>query len=316
MSFDDITIDTSSDEPVSQQQQQDVEFLSGNILIRGWIRLPTGSGPHPLVVLAHGMGGLKEWTIPDVATALVDAGIAALAFDYRNFGDSDGMPRDEIDHCGQIEDFRSAISFATTLAEVDPERIGIWGTSLGGRNVLAVAALDRRVKCVLSQVPALFKGTPAMRAMMATGTPDVEAFNRLLAQDRRDRALGKEPIYLPVDEHNGDHAAYWSTFGEAERRNFNLRMTLRSFEPTVSDDVCGLVKTISPTPLRMILTDRDTMCDTNYQLEVYATALEPKSLMVLPGNHYALYLDGKEASIAAAREWFVTHLKPETATAA
>jgi uncharacterized protein len=297
------------------QQKQDVEFLSGNTLIRGWLRLPAGSGPHPLVVLAHGMGGLKEWTIPDVATALVDAGIAALAFDYRNFGDSEGTPREEIDHCGQIEDFRSAISFATTLADIDPKRIGIWGTSLGGRNVLAVAALDRRVKCVLSQVPGFFNPTPAMRALMATGSPDVEAFDQLLAKDRRDRALGQEPIYLPIDEHNGDHAAYWATFGEAERRNFNPRMTLRSFEPTLADDIAGLIKTISPTPLRMILTDRDTMCDTNYQLEVYATAKEPKSLMVLPGNHYGLYLDGKEASIAAAREWFMIHLKPEPATA-
>ena len=298
------------------QPQQDIEFLSGNILLRGWLRLPAGAGPHPLVVLAHGMGGLKEWTIPDVATALVEAGIAALAFDYRNYGDSEGMPREEIDHPGQIEDFRSAISFATTLTEVDPERIGIWGTSLGGRNVLAVAALDRRVKCVLSQVPALFNVTPAMRAMMATGSPDVDAFNRLLAQDRRDRALGKDPIYLPIDADNGDHAAYWSTFGAAERRNFNLRMTLRSFEPTLADDISGLVKAISPTPLRMILTDRDTMCDTNYQLQVYATAQQPKSLMVLPGNHYGLYLDGKAAAIAAAREWFVTYLKPEMTVAA
>src|SRR3546814_9787838 len=103
--------------------------------------------------MAHGQGGLKEWpNIPSVSAVLCAAGIATLAFDYRNFGDSDGEPRDDVDFPGQIEDFQSAISFASTLKNIDSERIGIWGTSLGGRNVLLVAARDKRVKCVVSQV--------------------------------------------------------------------------------------------------------------------------------------------------------------------
>src|SRR3546814_18142642 len=54
-----------------------------------------------------------------------------------------------------IEDFQSAISFASTLKNIDSERIGIWGTSLGGRNVLLVAARDKSGKCVVSQVPGM-----------------------------------------------------------------------------------------------------------------------------------------------------------------
>jgi len=104
---------------------------------------------------AHGLGSLKEWTIPEVADVLNAAGIAAMAFDYRNFGDSDGQPREEVDHAGQIDDWRSALTFAITLPEIDPERIGLWGTNLGGRNVLAAGALDHRVRCICSQVPPL-----------------------------------------------------------------------------------------------------------------------------------------------------------------
>ncbi len=89
--------------------QRDVEFTAGGVVLRGWLRTPDTVAPYPLVILAHGLGGLKEWTIPDVASALVDAAIAALAFDYRNFGDSDGLPWEEIDHCGQIEDWLSTI---------------------------------------------------------------------------------------------------------------------------------------------------------------------------------------------------------------
>ena len=105
--------------------QRDISFESEGVTVRGWLRLPASAAPHPLVILAHGLGGLKEWDIPDVADALVKAGIAALAFDYRNFGDSDGAPREEVDHCGQIEDFRCALTFAGALPEIDAERIGL-----------------------------------------------------------------------------------------------------------------------------------------------------------------------------------------------
>lgn len=111
--------------------RRDVEFISSGVVVRGWLRAPDTDGPHPLVILAHGLGGLKEWTIPDVASALVASGIAALAFDYRNWGDSEGQPREEVDHCGRIDDWQSAISYATTLPKIDRERIGLWGTSLG-----------------------------------------------------------------------------------------------------------------------------------------------------------------------------------------
>ena len=56
---------------------EDVAFSADGIVLRGWLRVPEGEGPHPLVILAHGLGGLKEWTIPDVADALIGAGIGA-----------------------------------------------------------------------------------------------------------------------------------------------------------------------------------------------------------------------------------------------
>ena len=290
--------------------KRDVEFTSGGVVLRGWLRTPETVAPYPLVILAHGLGGLKEWTIPDVASALVGAGIAALAFDYRNFGDSDGLPREEVDHCGQIEDWKSAITFATTLPEIDSERIGIWGTSLGGRNVLAVAALDRRITCVLAQVP-LITSTPLLASMFVTGG-DLDLYYRVLAEDRRDRALGKEPRYIQFEnDPSADYDQYWATFGEEERRNWNPRLTVRSFEPTPLDDILHLMKRIAPTPLRMILTDQDTLCSTPTQLEAYASALEPKSLLVVPGTHYSIYTKGKDTSITAAREWFVEHLTSE-----
>jgi fermentation-respiration switch protein FrsA (DUF1100 family) len=253
------------------------------------------------------MGGLKEWTIPYVAEALAKAGFAALAFDYRNFGDSEGLPREEVDHCGQVEDWRSAITFGRALPEVDPERVGIWGTSLGGRNVLAVAALDRRVKCVVAQVPAI-TDNGMFGALMVSGG-DVAAFLRALAEDRADRALGGEPRYVVFEnDPSSDHGSYWATFGEAERRNWNPRVTLRSLEPSLASDITHLMGRIAPTPLLMIVADKDTMCPIDGQLQAFASAGEPKSLVVVKGHHYCAYTDRKREAVAAARAWFVEHL--------
>ncbi len=220
-----------------------IEFSSNRIVLRGWLRSPDGDGPHPLVILAHGLGGLKEWTIPEVADALVGAGIAAMAFDYRNFGDSDGRPREEVDHYGRIEDWQSAISYATTLPEIDRDRIGIWGTSLGGRDVLAVAAIDRRLRCVVSQVP-LIKWEPAFAAWLAGFGADLGRYYRELADDQRDRATGQEPRYLSFESPDDDDAAgqeYQATWGEEERRNYKGRVTLQTYRPTALTDMTALM---------------------------------------------------------------------------
>lgn len=79
--------------------------------------------------------------------------ITALVYDNRCFGASDGTPRCEVIPSLQCSDIQDAITFAQTLSEVDPEKIAIWGSSYSGANVLQVAAVDERVKAVLSQVP-------------------------------------------------------------------------------------------------------------------------------------------------------------------
>ncbi len=299
----------------SFSSRRDIEFDSGGILLRGWLRMPDGGAPHPLVIFAHGMGGLKEWEIPAFADAFVAAGIAAMTFDYRNFGDSEGTPREEVDHCGQIEDFQNAITLATTLAEIDHARIGLWGTSLGGRNVLAVAALDQRVNCVLAQVPGIFpEGLWLHHGASACSGGDVAQLLRDFADDRRDRALGKEPRYMVYQpDPSAEEYERGLAFNKEELRNAKGRLTIRSFEPTLALDIVHLMKSISPRPMRMVLTERDTL--RAGQMEAYNAALEPKSLIMFPGKHYDLYPQGKgrdttarDKAITDAREWFVEQL--------
>ena len=81
------------------------------------LALPAGrrSGPFATIVMAHGFSAVKEMYLDRFAEVFAAAGLAALVFDNRNFGASDGVPRQEIDPWRQIADYRDAISFALTL---------------------------------------------------------------------------------------------------------------------------------------------------------------------------------------------------------
>jgi dienelactone hydrolase len=288
--------------------RQAIEFEVRGTTVRGWLQTPDGTGPFPLVALAHGFGGLKEWTIPEVAANLNEEGIAALAFDYRNFGDSDGSPREEVDHPGQIEDFQSAVTFAATRPEVDPARVGLWGTSLGGRNALAAAALDSRVKCVVAQVPGLALSSQLWVDMMRLGK-DVPALQAALDEDSRDRLLGREPRYISMSAPaESEPGSYLATHGEAEKRNWKARLTLQSYRPTIADNITHLMPLIAPRPLLMILAGREYPALLKAQRAAYAAASEPKSLLEVDGHHYSVYTTFKTPAITAAREWFAKHL--------
>jgi len=106
----------------------DIEFDAEGVTLRGWFYRPDGArGPLPTVVMAHGFSATKEMYLDAFAERFAAAGLASLVFDNRNFGASDGHPRQEIDPWAQVRDYRHAITFARSLPDVDAARIGVWG---------------------------------------------------------------------------------------------------------------------------------------------------------------------------------------------
>src|ERR1700749_445991 len=134
--------------------RRDVEFDAEGTVLRGWVYPGAdATGAAATGVMAHGFSAVKEMYLDSFAGVFAAAGLNALVYDNRNFGASDGEPRQEIDSIAQLRDYRHAITYATTREDVDADRIGIWGSSYSGAHVLVVGAIDRRVKCVVSQVP-------------------------------------------------------------------------------------------------------------------------------------------------------------------
>ena len=139
----------------SMNMQQDlskkVEFLSEGYKIIGNLFRPDNSkegNKLPAVVMACPMTGVKEQVAGLWAERLAKAGFITLAFDHRNFGESEGTPREHEDPAKKIEDLKNATSFLASLAEVDGLKIGACGISMGGGYALQLGTWDRRIKAV------------------------------------------------------------------------------------------------------------------------------------------------------------------------
>lgn len=152
--------------------QSDVEFKTfDNVTLRGWFFTPpsASSGKLPCLVMSHGWSALKEMDLDAFAKRFTDElPLCCLIFDNRGFGSSDtgpGQPRHEIIPLVQVNDIQDAITYAQSREDVDESRIAIWGSSYSGGHVLNVAAIDKRVKAVISQVP-LVNGPANFRALI------------------------------------------------------------------------------------------------------------------------------------------------------
>jgi alpha-beta hydrolase superfamily lysophospholipase len=135
--------------------RQDLEFSSATDDCAAWLYPAVGDAvAAPIVVMAHGLSGTRRDRLGAFAERFAGAGIAALVFDHRGFGDSTGTP-DLFHPARQLNDWRAAIAFARSLPRIDAERVATFGSSMGGGNALAAAAQDPRVAAAVSQVPFL-----------------------------------------------------------------------------------------------------------------------------------------------------------------
>jgi pimeloyl-ACP methyl ester carboxylesterase len=171
----------------------DVTFDSWGERCAAWLYRPDEAvEPVPCVVMAHGWTGIKEQRLDAFAERFCDAGLAALVFDYRHFGASEGQPRQLLDVGRLLADWASAISYARALEGIDPERIALWGSSFSGGHVLATAARDRRVAAVVSQVPFI----DGLRNLRFLGARKAAQLTREGIKDQVAALLGRPPHML------------------------------------------------------------------------------------------------------------------------
>ena len=173
--------DWNYDLPAGVTTRQVTFFVDGGTPLYGKLFLPKGFttvGRTPAVVVGHGINALSIG-IEKYAARFAERGLVAMAIDYQSYGfsgsGSDDLrllepdtstdalhvterrvrllyKRTNLNNVHEVADFRAAVSYLQGEPGVDPDRIGIWGSSNGGSVVIAVAGADARVKAVVSHV--------------------------------------------------------------------------------------------------------------------------------------------------------------------
>lgn len=152
-------IDVNRTEQRIPRFRKDVTFDIEGTEIHAWLYMPEDvSEKVPCIVMATGLGGTKDMILEAYAIRFRESGFAVLTFDYRFFGKSGGEPRQLIWMPHQLADLEAAVTFVRTLAEINPDKIALWGTSAGGAHVVTAAARDNKIACVSAMVPMLDPG--------------------------------------------------------------------------------------------------------------------------------------------------------------
>ena len=174
--------------------RHDVSFASGEDTCAAWLYLPTGVTSPPVVILGHGLGATREMRLDAFAERFAAAGIAALAFTYRHFGDSGGQPRQLLSIRRQLADWDAAIAYVKARRDVDGTRIAVWGSSFGGGHSITVASRHPELRAAVAQCPF----TDGLASALALGPIASLKLAPVLARDLAAMVLGRAPVMIPL----------------------------------------------------------------------------------------------------------------------
>jgi len=280
--------------------REDVEFTSHDAILQGWLFRPEGKLLTPGIVMAHGFSAVREMFLDRYADAFAAAGFATLVYDHFGFGASGGEPRQSPTASLQLEGYRDAVDWMRRQAQIDPDRIGIWGSSRSGGLVIALASEDLNIHCAVAQVPGF--GKPALQFSAAT----VAAITEALENGRLDALI---PAASATADGLGimypDDAYCWFTRVCKERapswRNeVRIGALTEQFSPI---DLLAKTRIL----LRLIVAPDDKLTPPQMGMEIAAN-IPAIDIVKIPGGHFDAYESGFDESSSLAIEWFARHL--------
>lgn len=295
---------------------KEVTYYSDGIACYAKLFFPKGFSPQartPGVVLGQGWAG-THFSIEKYGARFAEKGLVSMVIDYRGWGSSDGFvsivgsnraggdyhrddtrfseakadvvtKRTRLLPLKQVEDYRNAISYLQGEPGVDPDQIGVWGSSYAGGDSVVVAALDARVKAVSVQVPAV--GSKAQ-----PGAPF--RLQGKLLEDAIKRAR------------TGQGAEYETGFSYKRMVDVETQQATAEFNPM------SYIASIGNRPVLLIVAEKDELINNARAPRVfYETLTGPKDYIQVPGiTHFEMYIgEAFERSSNAAADWFVKYLK-------
>jgi dienelactone hydrolase len=301
--------------PEGVRTRQVTFYVDGGTALYGKLFLPKGfttAGKLPAVVVGHGINALSIG-IEKFAARFAERGLVAMAIDYQSYGFSSSgsddirllepdtttdqravtekearilLKRTNLNNVHEVADFRAAVSFLQGEPGIDPDKIGIWGSSNGGAVVTAVAAADARVKAVVVQVSG---PRPAPRAPVQMAANLLQDAIKRVREGQGAEVDGGFSFRSKVDQ--------WSS-----QRNRDVRpgQTLDQIRPT--------------TAVLFLPAEKDELTQgaggAIEAAKFLASRGVPSQAIVLPGlTHFQAYSNaGFEIGSNLAADWFLKYL--------
>jgi dienelactone hydrolase len=290
----------------------DVTFASGDTTCGAWLYLPTEVSAPPVVVLGHGLGATREMRLDAFAERFAQAGIAALAFTYRHFGDSGGQPRQLLSINRQLADWDAAIDYVRAHPDLDGTRVAVWGSSFGGGHAITVASRHPELRAAVAQCPF----TDGLASARALGPVASLKLVPVVARDVVTMLRGKAPVTVALAATKGSPAlmtapdalpGYQALVPDGV--SFVNEATARVI-PTISAYRPGLAaKRIVP-PILFCVSNTDSVTPPAQTLR-YARTAPRGEIKTYDAGHFDFYLgDAFEALVRDQIEFLTRHLAP------
>jgi len=272
----------------------------------------------PAITISGPFGAVKEQSSGLYAQTMAEWGFVTLAFDPSYTGESSGEPRKVASPDINTEDFSAAVDFLGLQPSVDRERIGIIGICGWGGMALNAAAVDKRIKAVVTST--MYDMTRVMSKGYndsVTSEERTKTLEQLSRQRWEDAASGAPAYQSPYNVLKGGeaqflvdyHDYYMAPRGYHQRAvnsgNAWTQTTPLSF---MNMPLLSSIDEISPRPVLLIHGEK---AHSRYFSETaYKAAAEPKELLIIKGaNHVDLYDQMDKIPFDKLTAFFQTHLK-------
>ena len=291
--------------------EEQVNFKSGDLNISGVVHRPddmTDGERRPAVLVLHGFGSRKNAAnVTGPANMFMKWGYVVLRFDMRGCGESDGL----FGHLlclDQVEDTKAAITFMQSRPEVDPDRIGVVGSSFGAAVAVYTGGVDDRVAAVISS-GGWGHGERKFRGQHP-GDEAWKKFTDMLARGKKHREETGEPLFVdryeivPIPEHLRRNMPT----GSVQQFTADTAQGMMEFN---AEDVIG---NIAPRPVLLLHSSVDSVTPTEQSVEMFKRAGQPTDLHLTADTDHFMMAESNTRVINIIRDWLDTYF-PVNATA-
>jgi pimeloyl-ACP methyl ester carboxylesterase len=270
----------------------------------------TKQSPPPVIVMANGLGLSQDSSyVQTFVNVFTNSGFATITFDYATFGYSDGWPRHQVKPRHHVADLRALLKFLQKddlSQKVDVSRIGLWGTSLGGGHVLAVAAdADENgisIKAVVGNVPHVKSALECVvKTILRDPAPALTGLLKVTGALLKwiiSQAITGETTYIPfhglpgssaIMQNPGDDEGYGNLItNEMRQSGWTNLASVGSLAPLLLYRPFNTVARINA-PTLLVVAEEDTLCPADAAIDAVGV-INVSRLLTLPGiGHFGVY---------------------------